>query len=295
MTAATLTEESSGYAFLPGSVPPDGWQVATDVDARGMIGRSCPPGSPGPDPPCDNCKGNVGMAGYYFNPVTAGLMISDTPVGYAPAIGPSPQFELRYNSRELLLPQIFSFSNFGPRWVFDWLSYAEERPASCGIINNGCVPDHVYVLLRGGGGEPYLGPPDVNGAYPTHYRARATLVKSSTSPIRYERRLADGGVHVFAQSDGAPAGQRRVFLTEVRDPQGHTLHFTYDSQLRLVALTDALGQVTTVSYEVASDPLKITKVTDPFGRFASFQYNASGRLTLITDVIGMMFRVHVRP
>jgi RHS repeat-associated protein len=214
-------------------------------------------------------------------------MIADTPVGYAPAIGPSPQFEVRYNSRELLLPQIFSFSNFGPRWAFDWLSYAEERPASCGVINNGCVPDHVYVFLRGGGGEPYLGPPDMNGAYPTHYRARATLVKTSTSPIRYERRLADGGVHVFGQADGAPAGQRRVFLTEIRDPQGHTLQFTYDSQLRLAALTDALGQVTTLSYEVGSDPLKVTKVTDPFGRFASFGYNASGRLESITDVIGM--------
>jgi hypothetical protein len=48
------------------------------------------------------------------------------------------------------------------------------------------------------------------------------------------------------------------------------LTFTWDASLRLVAATDALGQVTTISYE-HTDPLKITKVTDPFGRFATFE------------------------
>jgi YD repeat-containing protein len=69
---------------------------------------------------------------------------------------------------------------------------------------------------------------------------------------------------------------RRIFLTDVIDPQGQTLHFTYDGQLRLVALTDAIGQVTTIAYELSSDPLKITKVTDPFGRSARFEYDADG-------------------
>ena len=65
------------------------------------------------------------------------------------------------------------------------------------------------------------------------------------------------------------------------------MQLTYDESLRLVAITDAIGQVTTLSYELPADPLKITKVTDPFGRFATFGYDATGRLNRITDVIGI--------
>ena len=54
-----------------------------------------------------------------------------------------------------------------------------------------------------------------------------------------------------------------------------------------MSLTDAIGQVTTLSYDHASDPLKITKITDPFGRFATFTYNAAGQLESITDAIGL--------
>ena len=81
--------------------------------------------------------------------------------------------------------------------------------------------------------------------------------------------------------------QRRIFLTSIVDPQGQTLQMTYDAQLRVVAITDAIGQVTTVSYEHPTDPLKITKVTDPFGRFATFTYTPAGQLASITDVIGL--------
>ena len=52
-------------------------------------------------------------------------------------------------------------------------------------------------------------------------------------------------------------------------------------------MTDAIDQVTTLSYELATDPLKITKVTDPFSRFATIDYDEDGRLTRITDVIGL--------
>jgi RHS repeat-associated protein len=55
----------------------------------------------------------------------------------------------------------------------------------------------------------------------------------------------------------------------------------------LVSVTDAINQVTTLSYDLASDPLKITKVTDPFGRFATFAYDDVGQLIKITDVIGL--------
>src|SRR5262249_7966785 len=60
---------------------------------------------------------------------------------------------------------------------------------------------------------------------------------------------------------------------------------------RLYALQDALGQVTTNSYDLTTntnsdDFFKITKVTDPFGRSATFEYTNS-HLWRITDVIGL--------
>ncbi len=80
---------------------------------------------------------------------------------------------------------------------------------------------------------------------------------------------------------------RRVFMTQWKDAAGNAVTYTYDSSLRLIAATDAIGQVTTLSYDLSSDPLKITRVTDPFGRFATFDYTSTGRLMRITDVICM--------
>jgi YD repeat-containing protein len=65
------------------------------------------------------------------------------------------------------------------------------------------------------------------------------------------------------------------------DPQGNALTFTWDGQMRLVAVTDAIGQVTTLSYDLPRE------VTDPFGRSASFTYDPWGRLLTSTDVLGI--------
>jgi YD repeat-containing protein len=90
----------------------------------------------------------------------------------------------------------------------------------------------------------------------------------SESPVRFERHLGDGSVEIYMSPDGAPSGQRRIFLTEFADPTGARVQLTYDGSMRLVGITDAVGQVSTLSYELAADPLKVTKFTDPFGRTA---------------------------
>jgi RHS repeat-associated protein len=58
--------------------------------------------------------------------------------------------------------------------------------------------------------------------------------------------------------------------------------------LRLTSVTDAIGQVTILSYELISDPLKVTKITDPFGRSAQLVYDGSNRLVRIVDAIGLV-------
>src|SRR5581483_10298803 len=136
-----------------------------------------------------------------------------------------------------------------------------DLPVTCGAGGAGgdCAPAYARVILRGGGYERYL--PSGPTTYFRHWRSAAELVRTSDSPLRFERRLPDGSVEVFGLSDGTPAGQGwpRVFLTDIIDIRGQAVHLTYDGQFRLTAITDALGQVTTISYELPSDPLKITK------------------------------------
>ncbi len=71
------------------------------------------------------------------------------------------------------------------------------------------------------------------------------------------------------------------------DVAGNKVTLTYDSQMRIVAITDAIGQVSTLTYGLSGKPLVVTQITDPFGRSASFTYNASGQLASITDVLGI--------
>jgi YD repeat-containing protein len=58
---------------------------------------------------------------------------------------------------------------------------------------------------------------------------------------------------------GVPQPARQAAV----DPQGNAVTLTYDASLRLVAVADAIGQVTTLAYTHPTDIYKITKVTDP--------------------------------
>src|SRR5438094_9187514 len=75
-------------------------------------------------------------------------------------------------------------------------------------------------------------------------------------------------------------------MTQWVDPAGNAVPLSFDSSFRITTVTDALGQITSLSYELSGDSLKITKVTDPFARYAVFGYT-NGRLTSITDPIGI--------
>jgi RHS repeat-associated protein len=290
---AAFEEESSGYWLINDGPLPKDWRTVENNEADVIIGR-CIPGHWDSRDPC-GCENNggsgqgptgQGMPVYFFHPVAASLRLADTPVGYVPPRGPAAHFTVTYNHRETMHPSTFVYSNLGPMWTYDWLSYVNEVPLICPPGNGNCLNPYVSVFLRRSGEEVFRNP-NVNGVYPAYHKSRAVLVKVSESPIHYERRLPDGSLEVFTQSDGAPSGQRRIFLTSIVDPQGQALQISYDSQMRVVGFTDAVGQVTTASYEHPTDPLKITKVTDPFGRFATFTYNAAGQLASITDVIGL--------
>ncbi len=290
VTASTLDEEASGYALVSNQPMSDGWTAISDPDAGTVWGKGIVAGADYTDPRrprCPTCPGSSGPGGPPSNGmavVSIGMMlvsviVEDTPAWYMPPKGPAVEIKLTYNQREALQPQTFSYANFGTKWTYDWLSYVTDDPSNPSAA--------VTVYLRGGGQETSSGFDAETGRYAPTVRDQAVVTRTSTTPVRYEREMPDGSVEVFGQPDGAATFPRKVFLTQIKDAQGNALTLTYDTNLRLVALADALGQVTTFSYEVGADPLKITRITDPFGRTATFGYDGSGRLQQITDLLGL--------
>ncbi len=224
-----------------------------------------------------------GMAGYSAHAMLASLNIEDTPIRYTPPRGPAINFTLTYNQREAQQPQIFTFSNLGPKWTLNWLSYVTDDP------NDPLANAAVYV--PGGGAEKYSGFDSGSQSYLPDPQSHAVLVR--TSPVAYEKRFPDGSKQVFNLSDGATLYPRKILMTQVVDPVGDSVTIGYDGSFRITTLTDPLGQVTTLSYDLPDDPLKITSVTEPFptGRSAVFSYT-DGRLTTITDEIGIQSQFH---
>ena len=147
------------------------------------------------------------MAQYSFHTMLVSLHVFDTPVGYTPPRGPSVQFSVNYHQREVFQPQIFTYSNLGPKWTSNWVSYVEDDPTATG------QPANVY--LRGGGQETYTGYDTVDRHLrPTASARRARLVKVSDDPVVYERRLPDGSCRRVRPARRARwRFPRKVFLT----------------------------------------------------------------------------------
>ena len=287
MTAAAIDAESSGYFLVPASgVIDGGWRTVANAEAATVWGKG-PTGASQPgdnnDPRAHGGGHNCGMCGYDIKEATVGLTLSDEPVGYSPPLGPKPSIEITYNQREDSQPANFGFYNVSPKWTLNWLTYVTDDPANAG--------SNVTRYLPGGGAYYYS---YTGSTFPGTFNAQqddgSVLVLVSQSPVTYQRKLGDGSIEVYSQSNNATAYPRNIFLSQVIDPQGKALTLAYDNQLRLTSLTDATGRQTTLSYGMIQAPLLVTQVTDPFGRAAYLTYDSQFRLASITDVIGLTSR-----
>jgi RHS repeat-associated protein len=307
-TRQALEAETSGYFLIPPEPLPKGWRTVESKEGEGIWGKgstsSNDPGPNGPcnkqsggsnpcESPCESASGGGGGGGGAGGPPplvpgqglavssvhfsTVNLNLRDQPVGYSPPVGPPVRFWVRYNHRDAFQPTTFTYANFGSKWTCDWISYITDNPQSP-------LADVNY-YIRGGGTRTFTGFDTNAQTYAFQQYDQTQLTR--TGPASYEMLWPDGSKLVFGQSDGSIGTSRNVFLTQVVDPFGNAVTLTYDGSLRLVAITDAIGQVTTVTYGNTNDIYKITQVTDPFGRSASFSYDALDRLTNITDVIGL--------
>jgi RHS repeat-associated protein len=242
-------------------------------------------GKPCPDnsccqPPCTGPGGSSsGMPSYSVNLMSIGVIVEDTPLSYKPSIGPAVDFKLTYNQKDVDQPSPIPFGNFGPLWAFNWLEYIQDDPAQAG--------SNVMLYLSNGQGRLYGGYNSGTGSFTMEPQTGAVLVRTSVSPITYERRLPDGSKEVFSASDGSSSYPRRIFLKQRIDALGNAVTMTYDAQMRLVGIADARGQTSVLHYDHPTNSLLVTGIDDPFGRSVGFAYDASGNLYSITDAIGM--------
>jgi len=295
-TADAINAQASGYFLVPESDIRLGgdWQAAPIAQAENVYGQGYTASS---DPnrtttcdakisqqPCNNIDQpngtGGGMAYYDVHTMLVSLNITDTPIRYTPPLGDPIRFTFTYNQREASQPSNFTFGNLGPKWTHNWLTYIQDVPTNPSAVVNR--------MAAGGGAVDYANYNTATGEFQKHVSDNARLYRVSGNPIVYERRLPDGAKEIYGFSDGAVSGVRRVFLTEKIDPQGHAVQLTYDPQLRLTGVTDAVGRTTILSYEHGTNPKLITRVTDPFNREAIIQYDNNGRLASITDPVGIV-------
>lgn len=269
--SAALDAEASGYFLIPSGALPAGWTAVDAADARKVFGRGLinvqKPDKLGPDQQTVNPKGPCGgMPVYNVHAMLVSLTINDMPVGYQPAVGPAVTFQITHLQKASALAT--NVSNLGLTWTHNWLSYVELTSAT-----------DAKVFLRGGGVDYFGNFNSTTNKYDLEMQNRTELAKVGAT---YELTQPDGSKTIYGLFDGT-----RYLLTQVKDPWNNTVTVNYDGAYRISSITDALGQVTTFSYQHATDTRKITKVTDPYGRFATFGYRSDLLLETVTDVIGL--------
>lgn len=228
-------------------------------------------------------KANPGMCGSGANPNVVSITISDTPVGYQASKGFKTAVTLTYNQREATQPANFTYSNVGQKWNINTLSYILDDPTT----------PYSQVERYVGGGGALMERQNYLDFQPEPYTGALLKRNPRSGAITdYTMLFPDGSKQVFTHVDGATSYPRKVFLTQIVDPQGNTTNIAYDAQHRVTSVTDAAGLVTTFTYGLVSYPLLVTQVTDPFGRYTSLTYDASQRLASITDPAGITSSFH---
>ncbi len=280
VTKGILDEETTGYALVAKGILPEGWAPVTEAEGRkiwGTIPGNTTTAAPGPggesqppEPPCG------GMPVYELSKPHLALMIRDTPLSYSPPRGEAVAFTLAYFQFNSYQPQTMNYSNLGAKWNFNWIKYITDDPVKPG--------SNVTLFNEIGGQRAYNGYSAITRSFANEFKNHDQLTLNLDKT--YTRVFPDGSSEVYGRSDGSATYPRRLFRTQQIDSAGNKLTFGYDAQLRLVSVTDPLGQVTNLTYGLASDPFKVTKVTDPFNRTAVLTY-ANSLLASITDSMGM--------
>jgi YD repeat-containing protein len=276
-----------------------------------------------PPPPCDTCPCG-GMTSYNISELAVGVLLTDPVCGYAPQKGPSVRVTISYSQWEASQPAVFSFFNISPKWTFNFLSYVQDDPNAHGsnvilyragggdspqttynVTTGAFAPDEVdestlalssqnpvvYTRqLRDGTVETYA-QSDGATSYPRHvFLTKITDPQGNTLTLNYQI-LSN---HVLLTSLTDATGRQTTFtsgnasfplqVTQIADPFGRSATLSYDSDGRLLSITDVLGLTSSYTYDANS---LVDALTTPYGK-TTFNYGSSGfgRWVQATDPLG---------
>ena len=276
--------------FIPGATTPAPTNTNVTFDLRGADNLAALE----PCPTCNKCPTCHGMAVASLDRFHAGTVITDTPISYTPPIGLGMDFTVFYHQRLEEQPATPNFSNLGPNWQFNWMSYISGGPtngqtAAINVAMDGNPYTYGgYVPITGQG----LGSTQSSeGDFTDNQGFTHATLHYRQGPERYELWLPDGSVETFALGAGA-APNRYFFLTSITDPQGNVTTLNYDpvaasgGEALLTSISDPMGGQLILGYDTAN-PLLVTSVTrSNDGLSAQFQYTG-GQLASSTDTLGM--------
>ena len=210
-----LDTESDGYFLVPEGPLPVGWSSVDTNEAARVWGKGITyskdkdvPTKEAPKAGATGqskiCKIRKGMAVIDALTMQATTNIEDSPLGYEPPVGPDISFDVNYDYLESNQPSSFTFTNLGPDWSINWLSYLTIDGSN-----------NVTIQVDGGGSE-YYGYNTASVPYYPNIYSQATITKLGTND--WQRQLPDGTIEVFNQADGSG----HLFMSEVIDPQGNS-------------------------------------------------------------------------
>ncbi len=223
------------------------------------IDRECGLGDPedenGKEKPC-------GSPIWKVNKTNMNLHIADIPLWYSPAIGPSVNIHLSYNSHASSARN----KHFGNKWTFNYGSYINVDAGG-----------NVTVYMPDGGLDVFI--PDGLGGYKKPFGVFNALTKIAEN--NYELQFLNG--NVYAYNIASIITSSNTLLGEIRDAYNNKISLGYNNDL-LETITDETGKVTFL-IDNDFDGL-IDRINDPFGRSAYFEYDINGNLTKVTDMGG---------
>lgn len=169
---------------------------------------------------------------------------------------------------------------------------SNQGPFGIGTGHNYGLQLDISGLIRSGQGQINLVTPDGN-QFPFSITASGTFMNmsipayagavfSNPSSGVYNMRYRNGVTYVFQTS---ALGGLEAFLTAITDSNGNTITITLNPSqpLQVTQVTDPVGRSLTFSYDGSN---RITSVTDPIGRTATYTYNSQGTLATFTDPAG---------
>jgi RHS repeat-associated protein len=302
LSDTALDDEASGYFLVRSGPLPERWRAVSDREASQVWGKGTTANSDEDETLDESTKTcriphadyatqqSVPMAQWNVNLLLASHHVEDTPVGYAPPIGPPVYIRASYDSVNGWPLYGLPYSNVAQEWRLNWLAYLTDDPMN--------PASDIRFAAIGGGALTFTDFNPTNQVFQNLIRNRAQLVRTGTNS--YEVRYPDGSKQVFDQPDGSIGTTRRVFMSAVVDASGNAATIQFDLPGRISTITDAIGQKTRFFYDLPTSnivstlqwvpPYILTRIMDPFGRTAYFDCGGNGinaRLHSITDPIGL--------